>query len=145
MMRNILTKAKQAFIRFMYGRYGVDKLCYAIIIASFVLNFISMFFANRHYIASLLLDLASYVLIGWALFRMLSKNRQARFRENTVFLSVWGRLKKWFKLQYSRIRDIRTHRYFSCPNCKNNLRVPKGRGEITITCPVCKVRFDRKT
>ena len=64
---------------------------------------------------------------------------------NRMFLNLWKMIKKWFKLHFSKLRDIRTHKYFSCPKCKNNLRVPKGKGEIVITCPVCKTRFDAKT
>ena len=76
---------------------------------------------------------------------MFSKNTQARYKENTAFLKLWNPVEKWGRLQYNKLRDIKTHRYFHCPNCKNTLRVPKGKGEITITCPVCKHKFDRKT
>lgn len=144
-MNNMLAKIKQALARFFWGRYGVDKFGYAIVIVSLVISFISTFFAAQLYVVSMLLNIVGYVLLGWALFRMLSKNRQARYNENMKFLGVWKRVKKWWKLQYNRIRDIRTHRYFSCPSCRNNLRVPKGRGDITITCPVCKTKFDRRT
>lgn len=36
------------------------------------------------------------------------------------------------------------HKYFLCPNCKQTVRVPRGRGQITITCPKCKQKFDKK-
>ncbi len=134
-----------ALARFFYGRYGVDKLCYATLIVSMIFSFTSSIIAAKHFAASAVLYVLSYALLIWMLFRMLSKNRQARYNENMKFVGIWKKIKKWFKLQKNRIKDIKTHRYFSCPNCKNNLRVPKGRGEITITCPVCKTKFDRKT
>ena len=34
-----------------------------------------------------------------------------------------------------------THNYFSCPNCRTVLRVPKGKGRIQITCAKCGTRF----
>ena len=36
-------------------------------------------------------------------------------------------------------------RYFRCPNCSSTLRVPKGKGKICITCPVCRKEFIKKT
>ncbi len=144
-MKNFLYRLRISAARFLYGRYGVDKLGYAILIFSMILSLASSLSAAFYPAASTVMYVVSYGLLIWMLFRMLSKNRTARALENSKFLGFWKKIKKWFKLQYNRIRDIRTHRYFSCPSCKNNLRVPKGRGEITITCPVCKTKFDRRT
>ncbi len=125
--------------RFMYGRYGGDKLSVALIIVAMLLSLVAGALGN------VIVQLIAYLPVLWALFRMFSKNTQARYKENTAFLKFWNPVEKWGKLQYNKLRDIKTHRYFSCPNCKNTLRVPKGKGEITITCPVCKHKFDRKT
>lgn len=125
--------------RFMYGRYGTDQLNIALVIASMVISLISRIFG------SFWGQLPAYLILIWVIVRMMSKNRAARMKENAVFLKLWNPIVKWFRLQYNRLRDIKTHRYFTCPNCKNTLRVPKGKGEITITCPVCKTRFDKKT
>ena len=125
--------------RFMYGRYGGDKLCVALIIFSLLLSLVAGALGNW------IVQLVSYLPVIWALFRMFSKNTQARYKENAAFLKFWSPVEKWGKLQYNKLRDIKTHRYFQCPSCKNTLRVPRGKGEITITCPVCKHKFDRKT
>src|SRR5688572_3879581 len=29
-----------------------------------------------------------------------------------------------------------------CPNCRRNLRVPTDRGELILTCPICRTRWD---
>jgi len=130
---------KEKLARFFWGRYGMDQLGWALVIASMVLTFLSSVFGSS------LLLVISYVPLVLAILRILSRNVNARIRENQKFLTYWKPVKKWCKLQYSKLRDIRTHRYFSCPSCKNALRVPKGRGQITITCPVCKTRFDAKS
>ena len=130
---------KEKLARFFWGRYGMDQLGWALVIASMVLTFLSSAFGSS------LLLVISYVPLVLAILRILSRNVNARMRENQKFLTYWKPVKKWCKLQYSKLRDIRTHRYFSCPNCKNALRVPKGRGQITITCPVCRTRFDAKS
>ena len=87
----------------------------------------------------------SYVPLVLAILRILSRNVNARMRENQKFLTYWKPVKKWCKLQYSKLRDIRTHRYFSCPHCKQTCRVPRGRGKIEIRCPKCQTRFVKKT
>lgn len=125
--------------RFMYGRYGVDELCYALVILGMVFTF------TARVSGIIWFQIPAYLALIWAIFRIFSKNQKARSGERAAFLKVWDPVKKWFRLQYNRIRDIKTHRYFTCPNCKNTLRVPKGKGEITITCPVCKAKFDKKT
>jgi hypothetical protein len=130
---------KEKLARFFWGRYGMDQLGWALVIASMVLTFLSSVFGSS------LLLVISYVPLVLAILRILSRNVNARMRENQKFLAYWKPVKKWCKLQYSKLRDIRTHRYFSCPNCKNALRVPKGRGQIMITCPVCRTRFDAKS
>ena len=38
----------------------------------------------------------------------------------------------------------REHRYFSCPKCGQQVRVPKGAGKIRVTCPKCGEKFERK-
>ena len=136
---------KEKIMRFLWGRYGIDTLGYGIIILSMALSLASSLTKEVSGVVSYILWALSYALLGWAVFRMLSRNISARRLENDKFTRVWKPVKKWFKLQYNRIKDVKTHRYFSCPNCKNNLRVPKGRGTITITCPVCKTKFDRKS
>ncbi|MCI8387299.1 MAG: hypothetical protein HFE63_02390 [Clostridiales bacterium] len=125
--------------RFMYGRYGADKLGYALIIFWLIVSIIAGAVDNFW------VRMLSYLPVLWAIFRMFSKNVQARRKENAVFLKFYAPIEKWFKLQANRFRDRKTHRYYSCPSCHNTLRVPKGKGEITITCPVCKTKFDKKT
>ena len=123
----------------MYGRYGVDELCYALVILGIVFTF------TARVSGIIWFQIPAYLALIWAIFRIFSKNQKARSGERAAFLKVWNPVKKWFRLQYNRLHDIKTHRYFTCPNCKNTLRVPKGKGEITITCPVCKTKFDKKT
>ena len=108
-------KLKQALVRFFYGRYGIDKLGYAIVIVSLVTSFLSTLLASKFFIPSLLLQLCTYALLIWAMFRVLSKNRQARYRENLMYQNFCTLTKKYFKLQWNKFKDRRTHIYFACP------------------------------
>ena len=82
---------------------------------------------------NLLLVVLSYGLMIWAIFRTLSLNTYKRYQENRKFLQVINRLKD------------RRNRYFDCPKCRQMVRVPRGKGKISITCPRCHEKFIRKT
>ena len=45
---------------------------------------------------------------------------------------------------FDRLKD-RQNRYYTCPRCRQTVRVPRGKGKIAITCPRCKERFIKKT
>ena len=78
-------------------------------------------------------------------FRMFSRNIQARYAENQKFLRWCGPVSNRLRNARMRFADRKTHRYFKCPQCKQRLRVPRGRGKINITCPHCHTQFVRKS
>ena len=121
--------------RFMYGRYGTDRLNLALIcmvLALSLLNNILYIFIRSDLLFSLL-SLLYGALVVVAVYRMLSRNIVARRSEN----------QKWMNF-CNRLRD-RNHRYFHCPRCKQRVRVPRHKGKINIRCPKCGERFIRKT
>ncbi len=130
-LRQLGAKIKTGLRTFMTGRYGTDKLNMAILGAGLIACLLSMFI--RFPLINLLLTLLSYVLMGWAIFRSLSRNVYKRYRENSRYLNFLNRFKD------------KEHRYFSCPRCRQTVRVPKGKGKIAITCPKCKEKFIKKT
>ena len=130
-IRQLLMKLGSWVRRFMEGRYGNDKLNMWILGAGVVACLVSMFVPTA--IVKLILTLVSYVLMFWAIFRCFSRNTYKRYRENRRFLML-----------LDRFRD-REHRYFDCPKCRQNVRVPRGKGKISITCPKCREKFIRKT
>ena len=129
--RDLGNKLSQGLRRFMTGRYGTDRLNMAILTAGVVIALISMFVKVP--LLNLVLTLVSYLLMGWAIFRTLSRNTYKRYRENRKFLMFVDRFKD------------KEHRYFDCPRCRQPVRVPRHKGKIAITCPKCKETFIRKT
>lgn len=117
---------------FMTGRYGTDKLNMVILVAGLIACILAMFLRSLPWI-NLLLVLLSYILMGWAIFRSLSRNTYKRYQENRRYLMF---LQKW--------KD-REHRYYRCPRCHQTVRVPRGKGKISISCPKCREKFIRKT
>ena len=130
-LRNVFMKISAGLRRFMEGRYGTDRLNTAILIVGGVAALIRSFFSQPF--VNLALWLISYVMMFWAIFRMLSRNVYKRYQENRKFLQVYDRLKD------------RQHRYFDCPKCHQMVRVPRGKGKIAITCPRCREKFVKKT
>lgn len=129
--RRLGSKISAGMRNFMAGRYGNDKLNMYILGIGVIICLISMFIPVA--VVNLLLTVVSYVLMIWAIFRTFSRNTYKRYQENRRFL-----------LFLDRIKD-RDHKYFSCPKCRQSVRVPKGKGKIAITCPKCREKFIRKT
>lgn len=125
--------------RLMAGRYGMDQLNMILLLGGMLLSLLGSL--TGWWLVSLL----SLGLLGWALYRMFSRNCNARYLENQRFLPTWNRLDSWAQLQRRRWRDRKSYRYFRCPSCNQTLRVPKGKGKIRITCPKCKTELLRKT
>lgn len=121
----------QGLRRFMAGRYGTDRLNMVILGAGLVASLISVW--CRQPTLNMLFFVLSYGLMFWAIFRTLSRNTYKRYQENRRFLQFFDRLKD------------RKNRYFECPKCHQMVRVPRGKGRISITCPRCREKFIRKT
>ncbi len=124
--------------RFFSGRHGIDQLGIVLFIAYIALAILS------NVLGSLVLYILSFVLFGYVIFRMFSRNHVKRTTENTKFLYGWYNFKNKWRLLVQRIRDAKNYRYFSCPNCRQKVRVPRGKGKISITCPKCREKFIRK-
>ena len=115
----------------MAGRYGTDRLNMVVLCTGLVASLLSMMISARP--LNLIFWVISYGLRIWAICRSLSRNIYARYQENRRFLQVCERVKD------------RQNRYFDCPKCHQTVRVPRGKGKISITCPRCKEKFIRKT
>ena len=75
--------------RFLYGRYGSDQLNIALIIFSLVISIV-MRFTPVWYLGYL-----CYIPLGFSVFRMLSRNIEARRKENLMFLKIVWPFKNW--------------------------------------------------
>ena len=124
-------KFKNKLRQFMAGRYGTDKLNTCILVLGVIVSIVAAILRNPW--LTLVFATLSYVLMFWAIFRTFSRNTYKRYQENRRFLMLLDRIKD------------RQHRYYSCPRCRQPVRVPRGKGKIAITCPKCKEKFIKKT
>ena len=123
----------------MTGRYGADQLSWVILVVYFFISIMARIFNNR------ILDVLGIVALGIVVYRMFSKNISARYQENTKFLNKWNSIKRKVNNRIQRIKDLKDYKYYKCSNCKQVLRVPRGNGKISITCPKCKTVMIKKS
>ncbi len=122
---------------FMQDRYGNDKLNLCILALTAGLYLINLFARSSILIVIIIL------LTALMIYRALSKNITKRLYENRRFTDIFGGLGDFFKRQYMKIRDFKTHRYIRCPYCKAQLRLKKRTGVQQIHCPRCGEDFKK--
>ena len=131
-------KIRAAMSRFMSGRYGADQLGMSMLWTSLIMSIVGSF--AKAPVLTLLAD----ALLIYMFFRMLSKNRYKRQHENQVYLQKTYKMRQGMTEWMNRVKNSKKYRYFTCPQCKKRLRVPRGVGSITITCKGCGNKFDKK-
>ena len=121
-------------MQFMSGRYGTDGLSYMIFGVAVALSVINCF------IRSHILQLIVYALVVYAIFRMMSRNIEARRRENQAFNKIKNKLISKRNAYLKRKVDY-NHVYKKCPRCHATLRLPRRKGKHTTVCPKCNKKF----
>ena len=130
---------KEKLQRFMIGRYGTDQLARFLSGCILVLLILNLFIRDR------ILYWLALALLSYCYFRMFSKNISARLRENAVYLrwrsQVTEKLKKW------KAQAVQAWKYhiYRCPGCGQKIRIPRGRGKVSIQCPKCHTDFIRRS
>ena len=129
---------KEKFIRFMQGRYGVDQLSKFILILGLVFVVISALFNNA---LSLLTYILGWVMVIYCYFRIFSRNIPKRYSENQAYLAKTYKIRTFFGKQKNIWQQRKTHHIYTCPSCKQKIRIPKGKGKIEVRCPKCGTTF----
>ena len=130
---------KERMQRFMAGRYGYDQLnqfIFIVAIISMVLEIITR--QSLFYTLTLVLLILAYV-------RVFSRNINKRYEENMKFLQKKDAILNKFRKQKYYAAQRRNFHIYTCPQCKQKIRIPKGKGKISITCPKCRTSFIKKS
>jgi len=131
------------FQRFFYGRNGSDQLNIALLVLGLVIGFLARLTGFS------ILEMISLALFALCMFRMISRNVTRRRQENALFLEKTKRFRRVGTSGTSRTKQTRVKKdranytYFNCPQCKQNLRAPKGKGKVRITCSKCQTIFEK--
>ncbi len=121
-------------MEFMRGRYGLDNMFYVIFAVAAALALINCF------LRSWILQMIVYALGIYAFYRVLSRNTEARAKENRRVNELLNKIKKRMDTNRQRKADI-THIYKKCPYCKAVLRLPRTKGKHSTVCPRCNKKF----
>lgn len=135
---------KQKLQNFMQGRYGLDALYHTLLMGAVLSSLLSLLTRDIPVLSNLL-GFASMATITWAIFRVMSRNIEKRYLENLHYLERIGSLRHRILFKREKHRQRKEYKFFVCPTCRTNLRVPKGKGKVNITCTKCGNRFSGKT
>lgn len=127
-----MNRIRDFLYRFMNGRYGTDELGKVTLFSSWIVCIISSLI-NRA-----LLYYLGMIGIIYSLYRALSRNINARMLENRRFLKMVN----LYKLKYDQRKE---YKIFKCRSCGRNVRVPRGKGRIEVTCPACGNKTRHRT
>jgi len=121
--------------RYMQGRYGMDELSKFLMAISIVMLLLATFTSNS------IVNLVSFIIIGFVYVRMFSKNFYKCSIQNQKYLKLRNKITGSWQNKASHFKQRKTHNIYSCPECKQKVRIPKGKGKVKITCPKCKAEF----
>lgn len=136
-------KMKERIMRFMQGRYGVDTFCRFLLVAGLIVVFLSAFLGSS--VVGMIFYLLGWVMIIYCYFRMFSRNVSKRYAENQAFLAKTYKIRSFFQKQKNIWNQRRVYHIYTCPNCRQKIRIPRGKGKIEIRCPKCGTTFIKKS
>lgn len=137
-IRGFLDKLRFHIMRFMSGRNGLDSLNTGLLFLSFAMLLIAEISGWN------LLTFLYYACAALFCYRALSRDLTRRRSENQRYLMLTDRIRTPVMQAYHRFKNRKMYRYFTCPSCKSKSRVPRGRGNVTITCGRCGNHFSAK-
>lgn len=126
----------------MSGRYGGDAFSNFLSLAALVVVVLGLFVPG---LLGMLLGWLGWAALIYSYYRIFSRNIPKRAAENRWFLAQRYAVQQRFASARTRFAQRKVYRYFRCPRCRQQLRVPRGRGRISITCPKCGTSFIKKS
>ncbi len=127
--------------RFMIGRNGNDQLNLFLLGMDLALLIAASLVKGT---GGKILYILVFVLLGYAYFRMFSRNVTRRREENGKYIRARYSVLAALKLRQEKWVQRKDYKFFTCPSCKTTLRVPRGHGKIKIVCRKCGNSFTGK-
>ena len=110
--------------------YGVDFFSKTMIVFALILSLINLKFKNR------VIEIITMILIVYfGIFRVFSVNKYQRMIENQKFAKAVKPMTDFFEKYKIRAVNSKDKKYIKCPNCKKEMKIPRNKGKIKVTCP----------
>lgn len=123
----------------MAGRYGADDL------NGFMMGLMAVFVVLQVFFQQSVFSLCAILSLMVCYYRMFSKDIAKRSEENGKYLFYRQKYLGIFTKKKKQFLDKKTHHIYKCPQCRQKIRVPKGKGMIEIRCPKCNSVFRKKS
>ncbi|MBR1865977.1 MAG: hypothetical protein IJ801_05670 [Lachnospiraceae bacterium] len=145
LFKKYITMFRQDMRQVMSTRCGLDELNNLLMLIGF-LNIVAAMMTHK-WILTLLG--AAFVVLCYV--RVFSKDLVRRKKENELYMRYLGGVVRTVQLYELRLKmKLRTmkdkqYAYFVCGSCGQVIRIPKGKGKVSIRCPKCSQTFVHKT
>lgn len=146
---------RDKIVRFMQGRYGIDEFGKFLTFVSFIWIVLELITRIR------IFEIFFWITIIWLYYRILSRNYGKRQQENSKFLTLKYRFmsernRLFHQNSYARSdsrfekfkRDMaqrKDYHIYKCPGCGQKIRIPRGKGRISVRCPKCSTEFIKRS
>lgn len=141
-----MNKLINMFQNIMRQSNGIDDLSKFLLKTGAIISIAGFLFSSK------ILTWIGFIVIILMYVRTFMKDKQKFHQHNRKYHAVRNRMINYFNGQRNSVdrkqeqfNQRKTHRFYKCPNCKQKVRVPKGKGKIAITCPACSEKFVKKT
>lgn len=135
----MMNKWREKFAGFMVGRYGADRL------GQFLIGVSLFFLLLGIFVRKPWVDLLAFACLILCYFRMFSKNIGKRYKEEQAFEGLRYRVMEKFRKVRFKIGEKKEYHIYKCPNCGQKIRIPRGKGKISVHCPKCSTDFIKKS
>ncbi len=130
---------RERFARFMMGRYGIDSFSKTLLYISIIMYVFNLFLGSE------LITMISMAMLIYCYFRIFSRNVYKRANENQKYLMKTQKLRMTIDKYMRQLKTLKTHHIYKCPKCGQKIRIPRGKGRISIHCPKCNHDFIKKS
>ncbi|MDO5717842.1 MAG: hypothetical protein Q4P34_02565 [Tissierellia bacterium] len=141
----MLNKLKYKFSEFMIGRYGLDKFGRRLQLFFFISLIISFLLKLNNKGGALFFEIATLLIIIFLYYRIFSKDIFKMRKQQEDYFRFERKITIPIIKLKRKIFGTKSNIYISCPYCKDELRLPRGKGKLKVTCPKCKKIFIRRT
>ena len=129
----------------MQGRYGMDQFSRFLSILLLILIVLNLF------VRSGILGILGWAVIIYMYFRIFSKNIAKRYAENQKYMALENKVRNFFSgitdpvKRKKNMEQRKNYHIYKCPQCKQKIRIPRGKGMIMVKCPKCAYEFKKKS